>query len=192
MSAGRPDEDRALQIGVIGGGRVGAGLAELWRRAGRDVRVSTRETVAETAAHGEVVLLAVPASSAAGALAAAGPLAGKVLVDATNDVSGGPGRSAIAELAPDARYVKAFNTVFAALHGEPPPVAGPPALLLCGDDAAAKAVVGRLARDAGYEPFDAGGLDRTPLVEAFARLVIGLAYRQGLGPFFVRFELPRR
>ena len=46
-----------------------------------------------------------------------------------------------------------------------------------------------LARDAGYEPVDAGGIDAAADIEAFARLVIGIAYRQGRGPFFYRFDV---
>ena len=43
-------------------------------------------------------------------------------------------------------------------------------------------------RDVGFDPVDAGGAERTADVEAFARLVIGLAYAQGRGPFVSRFE----
>lgn len=176
-----------MKIGVIGGGRVGSALAETWRERGHEVRVSTRDTVAETAATGDVVVLALPASAAPEALAAAGPLDGKILLDATNNLSGGPSGLEIAALAPGARYVKAFNTVFATFMHDTPP--SPPAsLVYSGDDANAKLTVAQLIADAGFEPVDAGGADTTPLVEAFAKLVIGIAYRQGRGPFVYRFE----
>ncbi len=176
-----------MRIAVLGAGRVGGSLSSTWQEAGHEVAVSSRETLAETAAAGDVVVLAVPAAAAPDVLAAAGSLAGKVLVDATNNVSGGPDGAAIAALAPGARVVKAFNTVFATfMHATPPE--RPASLLLCGDDEEAKALVGELARAAGFEPVDAGGSDRTPDVEAFARLVIGLAYTQGRGPFVYRFE----
>ncbi|HLG07317.1 MAG TPA: FAD-linked oxidase C-terminal domain-containing protein [Gaiellaceae bacterium] len=55
-------------------------------------------------------------------------------------------------------------------------------------DDAAKATVAQLISDAGFEPVDAGGSDATPLLEAFAKLVIGIAYRQGRGPFVYRFQ----
>jgi predicted dinucleotide-binding enzyme len=54
--------------------------------------------------------------------------------------------------------------------------------VLCGDDAAAKRTVGALARDAGFEPVDAGPLRTARLVEPFGLLVGQLAYTQGLGP----------
>jgi hypothetical protein len=175
-----------MKIGVLGAGRVGTALAAQWRRAGHEVVLSTRETVRETAAGRAAVLLAVPAGAASNVLAAAGPLDGAVLVDATNNLSGGPDGLAIAALAPEARVVKAFNTVFHPFFESPP---SPPAsLVYCGDDSAAKELTAALIRDAGFEPVDAGGSEVTPLVEAFARLVIGVAYKQGRGPFVYRFD----
>jgi len=176
-----------MKIGVLGGGRVGGALAHSWRRAGHDVVVSTRETVAETAASADVVLLAVPASAAADVLAAAGPLDGRVLIDATNNLSGGPDGAAIAALVPGARTVKAFNTVFAQFFATPPPT--PPTLVFAGDDLEAKEIAAGLIREAGFEPLDVGDHSQSADLEAFARLVIGIAYRQGKGPFTYRFEL---
>ena len=176
-----------MRIGVIGGGRVGSALAASWRGKGHDVVVSTRETVAETAATGDVVVIALPAAAAAQALGSAGSLEGKVVVDATNNLSGGPAGLEIASLLPRARYVKAFNTVFSTFMHDTPP--SPPATLVyCGDDEDAKATVAGLISDLGFEPVDAGGADVTPLVEAFAKLVIGLAYGRGRGPFVYRFQ----
>jgi 8-hydroxy-5-deazaflavin:NADPH oxidoreductase len=180
-----------MKIGVIGGGRVGGGLARLWESAGHDVRVATRATVAETAGFGDVVVLAVPAGDAAAAVEAAGTLDGKVLVDATNDLAGvGPGTGGIAALAPGARVVKAFNTVFAALYDDIAAAERPPSLVLCGDDEPAKEAVQALARDMGLEPIDIGGLAEADVLDSFARLVTGIAYRQGRGPFVYRFEAP--
>ena len=176
-----------MRIAVLGGGRVGGALAATWRTAGHDVAVSTRDTVAETAAGADVVVLAVPASSGPEVLAAAGPLDGRILVDATNNLSGGPDGTALAALAPGARVVKAFNTVFATFMHDTRPDR-PASLVLCGDDGEAKEIVSGLVRAAGFEPVDAGGAERTGDVEAFARLVIGLAYAQGRGPFVYRFE----
>ncbi len=175
-----------MRIAVLGGGRVGAALADRWRDAGHDVAVSTRDTVAQTAHGAGVVLLAVPASAAADVLAQAGELEGAVLVDATNNLSGGPDGAEIARLAGGAPVVKAFNTVFAQFFADPPE--RPAGLVIAGDDVAAKETTARLVRDAGFDPIDAGGADAVPLLEAFAHLVIGLAYRQGRGPFVYRFE----
>lgn len=175
-----------MKIGILGGGRVGGALAQSWQNAGHDVVISTRDTVAETAAPAEVVLLAVPAPAAADVLAAAGPLDGKVLIDATNNLSGGPDGAEIASLARGAHTVKAFNTVFAQFFADPP--ATPPSLVFAGDDPDAKETVAGLIRDAGFDPVDAGDHAQAGDLEAFARLVIGIAYRQGRGPFVYRFE----
>jgi predicted dinucleotide-binding enzyme len=175
-----------VKIGILGGGRVGSSLARHWQSAGHDVRVSTRDTLAETAAHGDVLLLAVPCSAVEDVLAAAGPLDGKVLIDATNNLSGGPTGAEIATMAGGARVVKSFNTVFAPFFADPPP--SPPTLVLAGDDPAAKEIVADLVRAAGFDPVDAGDHAQSADLEAFARLVIGIAYRQGRGPFVYRFD----
>ena len=176
-----------MKIGVIGGGRVGSALAATWTERGHDVVVSTRDTVAETAKGRDVVVLALPAPAAEEALAAASLADGQLVVDATNNLSGGPAGTDIAAFAPSARFVKAFNTVFSTFMHDTPP-SQPAALVYSGDDAGAKTTVAQLIADAGFEPVDAGGADATPLVEAFAKLVIGIAYRQGRGPFVYRFE----
>ena len=166
---------------------MGSALAATWTERGHEVVVSRRDTLAATAEAGDVVVLALPARAVAEVLAEAGPLDGKILIDATNNVSGGPGGLEIAALAPGARYVKAFNTVFSTFMHDTPPER-PASLVLCGDDEEAKQVASTLVADLGFEPVDAGGSEATPLVEALAHLVIGLAYGQGRGAFVYRFE----
>ncbi len=175
-----------MRIGILGGGRVGGALAQRWQTAGHDVVVSTRDTLADTAAHADVLLLAVPCAAVKDVLETAGPLDGKVLIDATNNLSGGPAGAEIAAMAGGARTVKAFNTVFAQFFADPPAI--PPTLVFAGDDAEAKEIVADLIRAAGFDPVDAGDHAQSADLEAFARLVIGIAYRQGRGPFVYRFE----
>ncbi len=176
-----------MKIGILGGGRVGGALAQTWREAGHNVTISTRETIAATAAGADVLVLAVPSTAAQEVLAAAGPLADKVVIDATNNLSGGPDGQAIAGFARDARIVKAFNTVFSQFFHDTRP-ARPASLVYCGDDGDATAVAATLIEDLGFEPVDAGGSEQTAAVESFAKLVIGIAYQQGRGPFVYRFE----
>ena len=76
-----------MKIGSIGAGNVGGALAKLWGAAGHDVRAGGHDSVADVAAHGDIVLVAVPADAVDSALQAAGSLDGKVLIDATNDLS---------------------------------------------------------------------------------------------------------
>ncbi len=110
-----------------------------------------------------------------------------MLLDATNNVSGGPSGLEIAALVPEAPYVKAFNTIFATFMHETPPNAGA-ACLYCGDDARAKGVAAQLIQDVGLAPVDVGGSEATPWIEGFLRVILALAYRQGRGPFVYRFE----
>ena len=129
-----------MKIGSIGAGNVGGTLAKRWQEAVHDVRTGGRDSVAEVVAHGEVVLLAVPADAVDAALEAAGSLDGKVLIDATNDLAGEwPSLAAhVAELAAGAKVVKAFNASFAPVFGSAAQLERPANLVFCGDDEAAK------------------------------------------------------
>jgi predicted dinucleotide-binding enzyme len=109
------------------------------------------------------------AGAASGTAGVASPLAGKIVVDATNNRTGaGPeglvdlgGRGSsevVAGLLPGARLVKAFNHLpipsLGTLREHPEPLA----LFYAGDDAEAKSVVAGLIRDLGAAPVDTGGL----------------------------------
>jgi 8-hydroxy-5-deazaflavin:NADPH oxidoreductase len=197
-----------MRIAVIGTGRVGTALGKGWAAAGHtvvfgsrrpaqvDCAVGSADSVAGAAHRSEVVVLAVPFGAAAEAVTAAGNLDGKVLVDATNPIGAAippPHRSGAERLAatvPGARVVKAFNTMGFEVMADPV-VEGRPALLLyCGDDAGAKEVVDRLARDLGFDPVDAGSLSAARLLEGLAELWVHLALHH-LGRGFT-FALLRR
>ena len=181
-----------MKIGSIGAGNVGGALSKRWREAGHDVLAGGRDSVAEAAAHGEVILLAVPADAVDAALEAAGSLDGKVLIDATNDLAGQWPSLAVhvAELAPGAKVVKAFNASFAAVFENAAQLKPPANLVFCGDDEGAKKTVSGLIRDIGLEPVDVGGLDQAANVEAFARMNVNLAFGQGRGLLVYRFDTP--
>lgn len=175
-----------------------AGLAELVRNAGPHARALGVKDAAQRAA---VVVLATPWDAARNALASAGDLSGKALLDCTNplaaDLSGllightTSGAEQIASWAAGARVVKIFNTTGFGNMENPRYPDGPAAMLYCGDDAAAKADAARLAADIGFEPIDAGPLAQARLLEPFALLWISLAYQQRLGREFA-FRLVRR
>ena len=181
-----------MRIGSIGAGNVGGALTKLWREAGHDVQAGGRESVAEVAAHGDIVLLAVPAGAVDAALEAAGSLDGKVVIDATNDISGERLSQAahVAELAHGAKVVKAFNAFFAQMFEMATDLDPPANLVLCGDNDGAKEILSGLIRDIGLAPVDVGGLDQAPNVEAFARMVVNLGYGQVRGPLVYRFDSP--
>jgi 8-hydroxy-5-deazaflavin:NADPH oxidoreductase len=139
---------------------------------------------------GDVVFLSVPYSAAADVIRQyQAQLAGKVVVDLTNPLNATydglvtPADSSAAEelakLAPGARVVKAFNTVFGStlITGV---VAGQMVdILLAGDDADAKKVVSGLIADGKLRPMDAGPLKRARQLESLALLGITLQFTQG-------------
>jgi predicted dinucleotide-binding enzyme len=208
-----------MKIAVIGMGNVGGALGRRWAEAGHQVTFGARNPgdpktlseakalgaaaagVADAAAGAEVVVLAVPWQAVPSTLAAAGDLAGKVLLDCTNpltpDLSGlevGPttsGGEQVAKAAPGAKVVKVFNTTGAGNMADPRYGATRLTMLYAGDDAAAKQATARLAADLGFEPVDAGPLTMARLLEPFALLWITLAIRQQFGVDFA-FNLVRR
>ena len=132
-------------------------------------------TPLEAAKFGEVVMLTVP-------LAAfpdlgrdlATPLAGKVVLDTGNAYEKRDGKVAgeatrhprgsagwAAAMYPEARWVKAFNTVyFKVLESEAHRDGDRVGIPLAGDDHQAVEIAARLVRDAGFDPVIAGGLAR--------------------------------
>ena len=130
-----------MKIGMIGSGRVGGTIGELWVKAGHDVMFSARDvaevkefvakqnlkarvgTPKEAAAFGDVVMTAVPyAALPAIGRDNAAELKGKVVIDASNPIQNrdgemaGPAREkgtgvASVEFLPGTRLVRAFNCV---------------------------------------------------------------------------------
>lgn len=139
---------------------------------------------------GDLVILAVPYSSAASIVAQYGDaLAGKVIIDITNTSTpdatglvtpdGTSGAQEIAKAVPaSAHVVKAFNTVFGHILAR----GGPLDVLLAGDDAGAKARVSAFIESVGLRPLDAGGLEVARWLEGAGLVMISLA-NHGVGDF---------
>lgn len=191
-----------LKVGLIGGGNVGGTLARRFLEAGLGALVGvpdpSNEKYAplptaspnEAAKFGDVVILATPwAFTAAAVRDIVSELEGKTLIDATNpiaeDFSGltvghsHSGAKIIADLAPKAKVVKAFNTIGFNIMANPMLNGAPTTLLIAGDDADAKAQVAHLAELIGFAPLDVGGLAKATLTEAAAWLWIGLTRTLG-------------
>jgi NADPH-dependent F420 reductase len=207
-----------MKIAVIGAGNVGGTLGKRWARAGHDVAFGVRDpaeakaadlvresgpsaraaSVPEAVRGAEVVVLTVPWGNVREALAAAGDLRGRILIDATNPVPLTPeglrqglvighttsAAEEIARWAEDARVVKAFNTTGWQNMANPRYGAQGLSLLLCGDDAQAKKAAAELARQLGFEPVDVGPLRSARYLEALAMLWIDMAILQGFGTNF--------
>jgi predicted dinucleotide-binding enzyme len=191
-----------VRLGIIGAGSLGTALGERYTQSGHEimfgggasaqdaaVRLRTRVgSNAETAAFGDVLILAVPFAALDAALADAGPLRGRVLWSCVNalrpDYTGlvlGFDNSAaeeVARRAPGARVIAAVPPFAHAIaQGE----LGyehdlEPSVFVCGDDIAAKAIVERLVRELGAHPVDAGCLKAARLAEPAMMLAVSIAY----------------
>jgi predicted dinucleotide-binding enzyme len=200
-----------MHVTLIGTGNMARGLGSRVLAGGHDLTVVGKdEQRAEAVAadlggqghvgtavdgdpiEGEVVVLAVYYPDARAAVEQyADQLAGKVVVDITNPVNAtfdglvvppdGSATNELAGLAPDARFVKAFNTTFAGplTQGE---VDGQTLdVLIAGDDEDAKAQVAALARDGGLNPIDVGPQARARELEATGLLHMGVQDTLGTG-----------
>lgn len=196
-----------MRIAIIGAGRIGGNAARLWSRAGHDVLISfsrdpgrlaaraaelgqhvVATSPAQAVADADVVMLAVPWDVINDALHAAGPLAGKVVVDATNQFGSGPKPADGQTVAqfnssrmPGARYVRGFNTLTSGFQATASrrPVDQRAVLFICGDYPAAKDAVAKLIEDAGFAPVDLGSNADAAVMEAPRRpgSVYGEEYR---------------
>ena len=183
-----------MKIGIIGKGNVGTAIAKGLSRKGHEIKHGHRdpkEPVSDAAKWGEVIVLAVPYENVTDAAKAIGSAAdGKVVLDVTNAIGEnlnlviGFSTSAAEELQkklPEARVVKAFNTVFAVNQSKGRIGTEQLTLFVAGDDAKAKQTVMQLGRDIGFDPVDAGPLKAARYLEPMAMLLINLGYGLGMG-----------
>ena len=141
----------------------------------------------DAAAFGEVVVLAVKGTVAAEALGAAGAahLVGKPVLDATNPIAEAPPVNGVLRFFttlddslmerlqrefPEARFVKAFNSVGNARMVNPQFAAGRPTMFICGNDPGAKATVAGLTEQLGWEVADMGGAEAARAIEPLCML----------------------
>jgi predicted dinucleotide-binding enzyme len=199
-----------MNIGIIGAGNVGSGLARHLVAKGHSIVLSysrdskklaasaqtlgvSAGSIADAVAFGDVIILATPYTVTEDALKQAGtPASGKILWDCTNplkpDFSGlliGTTTSAgeeTARLAPWAKVVKAIPPFAEVLHSDSMQVGGGKvSVFVCGDDAEARGVIVKLVEDIGAEPVDAGGLGLARYTEPANMLLVALAYGNGFG-----------
>lgn len=199
-----------MNISIIGTGNMASGLAVLLAKGGHQVTLASRDAsearsvaaklgndiqggpLGSAADAAEIVVLAVPFDAAADVIQAAGGLAGKIVIDITNPMTAdfsaltvGHTTSAaeeIQKLAPAARVVKAFNTVFASVLQNGGKAAGQPAtVFVASDDGEARATVVALAESAGFKTLETGALASARYLEPVGGLNIALAYGLGHG-----------
>src|SRR6476660_3514701 len=171
-----------MRITVVGRGRLGGGLADLWERAGHAVTRLGRD--GGDVSEADAVLVAVPGSAIADAFDLLRGFEGKTMIDATNLYNVTPPRG----FASNAEFVKSrtkgptaksFNVNFASLFARLGEARARPGNLWSGDDEAREGVE-QLNRDAGYEPVRTGPLESAAAQEAVIGVVFGIA--EGMGP----------
>lgn len=167
----RLDIAAVATLGLVGSGGIGGALARLAVGAGYDVvlggsrgpetlsdlveelgPLARAATAEEAATAGDAVVVAIPPE--AHRAVPVGPLAGKVVIDAATTTGG-----LLQQVLPASRVVEAFDDIGAgepATQGEPPGTPGRRALVIAGDDAAARRTVAVLIDEFGFDVVDVG------------------------------------
>lgn len=203
----------ATKIGVLGSGDVGKALAKGFAATGNDVKIGSREpakldawakengggkistgTFAETAAHGQLLVLATiwPGTESAIELAGLPSFKGKVVLDVTNPLKMEGGRPVglergfsdsggeqVQRWLPDAHVVKVFNSVGNAHMFKPDFPGGPPDMFFCGNDKGAKATTTEILKAFGWNPVDVGGIEGSRMLEPMCWLWVTYGATQG-------------
>jgi predicted dinucleotide-binding enzyme len=152
-------------------------------------------TFAQAAAHGQLLALAVLGDAAQEAIASAGAenFSGKVVIDAMNplDFSRGfpPKLSIVGEdslgervqrALPDAKVVKAFNTIGSPYFVDPSFSDGKPTMLIAGEDEGAKRTVADVLADFGWsDTVDIGGIEGSRELEAICIAWVKIGGKRG-------------
>jgi len=194
------------KIGIIGSGQVGKTLAKgflnfryptmigsrskekqniLKQEIGGDIQTGN---FSDTAAYGEIIILAVKGLIASDALHTIGPahLKNKIIIDATNPIADAPPQNGVLkfftnqnhslmedfqESFPKARFVKAFNSIGNAVMVNPSFEGGiKPTMFICGNDAQAKSEVKEITDLFGFETEDMGSAEAARAIEPLCML----------------------
>ena len=136
----------------------------------------------DAASFGGLVVLAVKGSASAEALRAAGAsnLSGKPVIDVTNPITDAPPVNGVLRFFTSldealverlqrefagAKFVKAFNSVGAALMVNPELKGGRPTMFICGNDEGAKKTVTGILEQFGWETADMGKVEAARAIE---------------------------
>lgn len=188
------------KVGVLGSGVVGKVLAAGFKSHGYDVMIGSRDpeklqewmetdrqversgTFEDTAAFGDILVLATKGTAAMDALKLAGAssLKGKTIIDATNPIADAPPDNGVLKFTtsldhslmeelqdafPEGKFVKAFNSVGNAFMIDPDFGGIKPTMFIAGNDESAKAEVATILGQFGWETEDMGGAEAARAIE---------------------------
>ena len=175
---------------MIGKGNIGGSLGTKWRAAGHDVTYGARDAngegpggapihpIGDAIKDADVVVLAVPGQVVPDVVSEHGAaLAGKTVIDAVNRI-GAPeldSRALIAQAAPQARYVRAFNSLGWENFVDPLPGTS----LFFAADPEARATAEELISAVGLEPACVGDAEATKTVDGLLPLWFALVQQNG-------------
>lgn len=140
------------------------------------------ETFEETAEGAEVIVLATAGTAVEEAIRMAGMhnFTDKIVIDTTNPLEQAPPVNGVLkfftdinsslmervqQLVPEAKLVKAFNSVGNALMYKPKLIDGTPTMFICGNDEQAKKIVTDILTSFGWETEDMGKVEAARAIE---------------------------
>ena len=205
-----------MKVGIIGSGVVAQTLGKAFIAEGYEVMLGSRDahkeslgkwkaanptaktgSFADTAAYGELLVLATAGHGAIPALQSIGlkNLEGKTIIDVTNPIAPAAPEKGVLKFstsldhslmeqlqqaAPKAKFVKAFNSVGNALMYKPSFKEGKPSMFICGNDEPAKKQVTEILTRFGWETEDMGSAEAARAIEPLCMLwcIPGLLHNQ--------------
>ena len=140
-----------------------------------------RGSLGDAASFGEILVLAVKGTAAEDVLRMAGDgVAGKIIIDTTNPIAPKPPVNGVLSyfttlddslmerlqaFRPDARFVKAFNSVGNSRMVNPTFSDGKPTMFICGNDDEARKVVTKVLDQFGWDVQDLGKAEAARVIE---------------------------
>lgn len=189
-----------MKIGIVGTGNMASGFAralsskhEVWlgsrdtergKQAADETGATGGGSCSDAVADADVVILAVPWMAVDDTLPQLGDLSGTTVLDITNPytekglepLEGTSTAEEIRKQIPGAKVVKGWNHVYSNMLEQPEIGGIPQSVFIAGDDEGAKEAVFGLARDMGFDPVDAGGLEATRHLERLVEAMGGLGF----------------
>jgi len=194
-----------MNITIIGSGNMGVPLAKYLAQANHRVFIGSRDqnkavkiaseigygvkgkSIQDAVAEGNIVFLAVPHTAMNDTLKKTGPMEGKIVVDVSNcftsdfsNLTLGYSTSAAEEIAkqiPNAKVVKAFNTIFATILQKGLDFGDQTLnVFVASDDTRAKQMISELIESIGLLPVDCGELKSARFLEPLAALMLQIDF----------------